>query len=333
MGNFGGHALPGSFFIIFALFWTIQIYRRFFRSLANKSRKGESFRSSTTYPFDFLCGRAKYWEWEGILKILFTTVGGGIEIFTAFKDGKFNHLGNGQHATMFFFFFLSGVIDVTVHSHPTLLPQGVQNLAGTMAFSVEALLFAFHTHDRPSMDVMIHSLLLYSIILCALMPIIELVRPHSALAPLCRAYFVLLQGTWFWQAGFILYNPIPNAVPWDQEDHAQMMIVTMIFAWHMAVDFLLILALGLVMRLAQRCCARASAHHSLLGNGDLGYDQLKLTMTSSNGGSYYGEEDDERENKKADKNANNESDANEDDDETILTKADSVIEEYRDALI
>jgi len=228
---------------------------------------------------------------------------------------------------MFFFFFLSGVIDIIVHSHPTLLPQGVQNVVGAMAFSVEALLFAFHTHDRPPMDVMIHSLLLYSIILCALMPLFELLYPSSALVPLCRAYAVLLQGTWFWQAGFILYNPLPNAIPWDQKDHTQMMVVTMIFAWHMAVDFLLILSLGLIVRLAQRCSRHSGARHALLSNGNGGYDQLKLILTSPGGGRDVVEVGG---NRKSDENLNDQSDGNDDDDETVLTKADSVIEEFRD---
>jgi len=312
------------------LFWTIQIFRNYFRTLDNKSpRKSEAYRSTNTYPFDFLCGRAKYWEWEGILKIFFTTVGGSIEILTAFKDGHFYHLGNGQHATMFFFFFLSGVIDLIVHRHPTLLPQGIQNAMGAMAFSVEALLFAFHTHDRQPMDVMIHTLLLYAVMLCAVMPLIELLHPHSALAALCRAYAVLLQGTWFWQIGFLLHNPIPNATPWDQHNHEQMMVVTMIFAWHVAGDFLIILAIGLIVRLCQRCCCPSRGLHSLTSNGGAGYDQLKLIVTSPNG-RRHGDGETGRDTRKADENFNDESDGNDEDDETVLTKADTVLEEFRD---
>jgi hypothetical protein len=34
---------------------------------------------------------------------------------------------------------------------------------------------------------------------------------HNILAALSRTYFFLVQGTWFWQVGFILYNPNPYA--------------------------------------------------------------------------------------------------------------------------
>ena len=70
---------------------------------------------------------------------------------------------------------------------------------------------------------------------------------HSVGVALARAYSVLLQGTWFWQAGFVLYSPLPGAVPWRQDDHEQMMVVTMMFAWHMAGVFVVMLCIGAVV--------------------------------------------------------------------------------------
>jgi hypothetical protein len=104
MGTFGGHALPGTFFIIFGLWWTVQIFRRYFAS----QRKGAApYRSTVTFSVDFLCcgpKKLRQWEWEGFFKIFFTFIGFMGEIITAHKHGRFTHFGNGQHATMFFFF-------------------------------------------------------------------------------------------------------------------------------------------------------------------------------------------------------------------------------------
>jgi len=105
MGTFGGHALPGSFFIIFALWWTVQMFRRYF-----SSRSKSTFRSSVTFPVDFICcgpTSLRRWEWEGFFKVFFTFVGFLGEVITG-RDpaGRFAYLGNGQHATMFFFFGL-----------------------------------------------------------------------------------------------------------------------------------------------------------------------------------------------------------------------------------
>ena len=106
MGTFGGHALPGSFFVVFAVWWTIQMFRRYFTS---RVKSGVQFKSSVTFPVDFIgCGPValRRWEWEGFFKVFFTLVGFLGEVITATEGGQFIHLGNGQHATMFFFFGL-----------------------------------------------------------------------------------------------------------------------------------------------------------------------------------------------------------------------------------
>ena len=43
----------------------------------------------------------------------------------------------------------------------------------------------------------------------------------------------MLQGTWFIQIGFLLYNPIPGSIPWNGNEPESVMKVTLIFAWHM----------------------------------------------------------------------------------------------------
>jgi hypothetical protein len=307
MGSFGGHALPGSFFIVFALWWVVQTYRCYYRSL----RKGAApFRSTATFQCDCLCGRVRNLEWEGMIKVFFITVGFSLEIITAFQNGVFTHLGNGQHATMFFFFGISGVIDIIIHHQPNLLPQGIEYMIGILAFSVEGILFAFHTHGRSPMDMLIHTLLVYAISACVIVTLIELRYRNNVLVTLARAYVVLVQGTWFWQAGFILYNPNHAAQPWDQQSHEQMMVVTMMFAWHMAAAFIIILSIGLLVKLAQRCCGDELA---VLSNG--GYDQIKLI---GNGGR-----------KRNDHNQNRDSvvdfEDSDDDDDAIMFKRSEIV--------
>lgn len=279
MGSFGGHALPGGFFIVFALWWTVQIYRRHFRSLA---KGGLPYKSSVTFPFDFLCGRAKGWQWEGILKVFFTAVGFTLEIITAFKDGRFTHLGNGQHATMFFFFGMSGLVDILLH-HGFPLPADTDYVISALAFAVEDLLFMMHLQGRTPMDVLIHTLLVYAIHSSFLICLVEMKHRNNVIVSLTRAYVVLLQGTWFWQAGFILYNPVPGAGKWNEEDHMQMMVVTMMFTWHMAVDFIVILSIGLLVGIVSRCRGSEPLRPGSAArlNGGPAYDQIKLIGSTS----------------------------------------------------
>ena len=119
MGSFYGHILPGSFFVVFSLWWTVAMFRRYFTTVMTTSRlrpptAAAKFRSSVTFPMTELFGAegrgrwvsVRRWEWEGFFKVFFAIIGFFGEVFAAtehFHD-RFSHIGNGQHATMFFAF-------------------------------------------------------------------------------------------------------------------------------------------------------------------------------------------------------------------------------------
>lgn len=69
--------------------------------------------------------------------------------------------------------------------------------------------------------------LFYAICACAISTILEMIYPSNVLPALCRTFFTFLQGTWFYQVGFILYPPIGEK--WDQGDHTQVTRARMIF--------------------------------------------------------------------------------------------------------
>lgn len=218
------------------------------RYLLSRKKNGRPFRSSVSFP----CTCAPNVPVEGILKIVLA--GGGMigEIATAMEDGKFYHYGNAQHATMFFFFGLSGAIDILVFYYGSALPNNLDYVTGAMAFAMEFLLFYQHLHGRHPMDIQVHVLLYYTAFACFAGTVLEMKYQNNILAALSRAYFTLLQGTWFWHVGFVLYNPIPNAVPWDQDSHKEMLLITMIYTWHCAFMFLFILALYAAMNYFMR---------------------------------------------------------------------------------
>jgi len=170
---------------------------------------------------------------------------------------------------------MTGVVDILVH-HRAPLPEGIEYLAGCLAFVVEAVLFKFHLHGRTELDILLHTLLLYVVYANVVVVALEMRYRNSIAVALCRAYIVFLQGTWFWQAGFVLYNPMPGAVPWDEDDHRQMMVATMIFAWHMAAVFVIMVCIGAVVAACQTRCSRAV---DISTDGD-GYDEVRLLRRS-----------------------------------------------------
>ncbi|XP_076311395.1 transmembrane protein 45B-like [Tachypleus tridentatus] len=229
MGTFGGHILPGSFFILFAIWWTISLFVKYFRVLSQRG-PARRYRGGASFPYPHLPNLPV----EGCVKVLFCAIGITGETVTAFDDqGRFATMVNVHHITMFFFFGVNGVVDILLfYKFP--VPPDSDYVSMVMALSVEALLFHFHLHGRSDMDVHVHTLLLYTVVASAAVLIVEINHRDNVSVVFLRAFFTFLQGTWFYQIGFILYNPISDALPWDQNNHQQIMLVTAIFAWHMA---------------------------------------------------------------------------------------------------
>lgn len=189
---------------------------------------------------------------EAYVKIFFTVFGCIVEISAAiFFFDENGYENNAQHATMFFMFGLSGVVDILLH-YKAPIPPDSDYISMAIATASEGLLFNFHLHGRKDLDVLVHTLLVYALIANTAAFLIEMKYRHNLLAALTRPYFVLVQGTWFWQAGWILYPPFPWSFEWDQEDHGQMMVATTIFIWHLAVDFLIVLGVGCIVAYVQR---------------------------------------------------------------------------------
>ncbi|KAE8592086.1 hypothetical protein XENTR_v10018645 [Xenopus tropicalis] len=233
MANFKGHALPGSFFLVFGLWWSVKYPLKYL----NSKVKGNC-RSNKCYERLELI--------EGILKAAFALIGILAEQFV--PDGPHMHLVNGedhswvklmnwQHTTMYLFYGISGVVDILTFL-PLNLPRGLDRLSLGIAVIIEGLLFYYHVHNRPALDQHIHSLLLIAVFGGAISIMIEVFMRNDIVLELFRSSLTILQGTWFWQIGFVLY-PLGGAPEWDQTDHGNVMFITMCFCWHYAVALLI----------------------------------------------------------------------------------------------
>ncbi|CAN7991797.1 unnamed protein product, partial [Ixodes hexagonus] len=162
--------------------------------------------------------------------------------------GVFNEGMNAQHLSVALFVFLNGVLDLLTH-YKAPIPRGTDYVGLLMALCVEALLFSFHLHGREKLDVLAHKLLVLAIASEAACVGVEMCHQRNVLATLGRAFFGILQGTWFCQIAFILYNQLPGALPWE-DDHQSLMLAAAVFTWHM---FGVLLYLALVGTLVSTC--------------------------------------------------------------------------------
>ncbi|KAM9332132.1 transmembrane protein 45B [Pholidichthys leucotaenia] len=233
MANFGGHAIPGSFFLLFGFWLTVKyVLQHYWRSKQPKGRR-------TLPPF---------FKWmnytEGGLQIFASFVGIMVEQFVVdgpharlLHNGSWVKLMNWQHSTMYLFFGISGIA-LIVSTRCKWVPAGLDRLSLSMALFVEGFLFYYHVHSREPLDAHIHSLLLVAVFGGSAIIVLEVFQRDNIIVELLGACFFLLQGSWFYQIGFVLY-PLRGPT-WDLNSHDNIMFVTMCFCWHLAVAVLLV---------------------------------------------------------------------------------------------
>ncbi|XP_041647532.1 transmembrane protein 45A [Cheilinus undulatus] len=237
MGSFKGHALPGSFFLVAGIWWTGK------HCLWYTTRRNKNMGSTR------LSSRASQRRLEVIessVILFFSVVGMLLEQFAAdgprlqlydFAEKHWEDLMNWQHATMYLFFGLAAMVSLIIHSTDAA-PLALDRLMLAVAFFNEGFLFLYHLHGRSMLDVHVHQLLLYAIFGDALVSFLEVFHRGNIILELLRCTLTLLQGSWFWQIGFVLYPP--RGPEWDLKDHNNMMFVTMCYSWHLAFAMLLV---------------------------------------------------------------------------------------------
>ncbi|KAL2807521.1 transmembrane protein 45B [Daubentonia madagascariensis] len=226
MANFKGHALPGSFFLIVGLWWSVKYPLKYLHQKQKNSRLQQQQQRLEII--------------EAAIRTLFSIIGILAEQFV--PDGPHLHLYHGnhwmklmnwQHSTMYLFFAVSGIVDMLTYlvSH---VPLGVDRLLMAVAIFTEGFLFYYHVHNRPPLDQHIHLLLVFCLFGGGVGVFLEVILRDNIVLELFRTSLVILQGTWFWQIGFVLFPPF-GTPEWDQEDEANIMFITMCFCWHYLV--------------------------------------------------------------------------------------------------
>ncbi|XP_070839707.1 transmembrane protein 45B [Chaetodon trifascialis] len=252
MANFGGHAIPGSFFLLFGFWITVKyILQHYWRTNQPKGRL-------ITPPF-----MKKMDYFEGGFSIFASFVGIMVEQFVV--DGPHAHLYdketdswvklmNWQHGTMYLFFGIYGIVLVG-STASKLVPAGVDCLALSLALFVEGFLFYYHVAHRPMLDAHIHSLLLMAVFGGSASTMLEVFIRDNIILELFRGCLFILQGSWFYQIGFVLY---PLSGPeWDLELHGNVMFITMCFCWHLAMAMFLVgCTSSVVWFTVKRCSGR-----------------------------------------------------------------------------
>ena len=244
MGSFIGHALPGSCFILFSLWWIVSIFQRYFRSKWDPNVA--KYKNTAT----FSSQRCPDIPVEAYLKLLAIVVGIIVETVTGFEwvDGSWqfaNLIPNGHHIMMYSFFGLNAVADLMTFYKVPYLPKDIEYVSASIAAAAQGYLFVNHLHGRDPLDVKVHSCLVIVIIFCAISTLAEMVGNRNDVRyGLFRSTCYLWQGTWFLQVGTILY---PHGIfpIWDNQSMESIMIMDLIFLGHLWVSISVVILIGI----------------------------------------------------------------------------------------
>ena len=252
MGSLGGHLVPGTIFVLIGLWWIYSAWLRFF--VCRQRRR--AYYVSTAFPMHCCGPRISRLPMEAFLVMLGTSLGIAIELIGGFNLVKdpdtgrmsfYEGANNLQHFTMYLMFFFVGVIELLVH-YEFPLPKHFDIVAGGLAFSAEALLFYFHGHARDPVEVQLHVFLVLAISATVICGVFEIIQQDKQVhATLMRAYFTVLQGSWFYTTGFLLYSPFHEHYDHDKDpdSHRTVMLVAFYFALHMGVILFIVLLLAI----------------------------------------------------------------------------------------
>jgi hypothetical protein len=211
-GTFGGHVLPGSLLIAWALYWMVMAYVRGFAT-----GEGGALESNTVLPW---------------VKIALATVGVVVEIP---GEGWLPQdvMTNWQHVAMYAVFGLSGVVDLLARRG--LLSGGATYGAYAAAMANAGLLFWGHS-GHAGVEGLVHAILALLFFAVAVLAVVEMARPSAGTA-WGRTGAQLALGSWFIVAAWILYRS-----GWDLADPVREGWTLMALSWTAATVAVLTLA-------------------------------------------------------------------------------------------
>lgn len=225
MGSLQGHLLPGSMFIIISVWWFIgETLQKRHRGYFNRSRGRFLGSRTAVQPVWYSCPgtRLSSLPVEPIAKIVFLVLGVLAELFVSRSATLYDengeliaqHLDNYTHAVMYGFFGLSGLVDLVMWFDLFPLPPKFDYFVFSLAFWFEGFLFCFHLHGRDELNVRLHTFLYILVFVTAAVFFLAVISDQFFhLLSFLKAYLMGLQGSWFFQAGFVLFgtNPWKNS--------------------------------------------------------------------------------------------------------------------------
>lgn len=268
MGTFEGHLLIGMLFVIFALYYSM------ITSLA--LLRGQKI---LTPPWSLREKQGHRW-WQrlpviGTAKLVFSLQFILLEFFYPPGSNRLKMIDltdprrpflfkeNWQHATMYGFFALSGLVDVVTQVCQAWPSLKLERAVESLACSVLVLVMVSHVAHKDIVEIHIHLLLLLPIALLGLMLAVEVWMPHQPALWVLKSWLMLVVGSWMVQLGVLIYVP-PTGQPWRSDNPTDLSFIVLFFCWHLGLAVILLATVyGLCSLWLRHCSSREDARYQL----------------------------------------------------------------------
>ncbi|VDD77803.1 unnamed protein product [Mesocestoides corti] len=137
---------------------------------------------------------------------------------------------NYTYCTIYSSFMLAALVNILAGLR-IVLPEGIDFLAHAVAFANLGVLARAQAWGHLHLTVATRLLTSYVAMFAAFALVMELYRPQSHILKFIRTGAVMLQGVWFLQAGLVLDSSFSER--WIEEDHTNLMFITIAFSWDM----------------------------------------------------------------------------------------------------
>ncbi|KAM7542151.1 hypothetical protein Aperf_G00000011266 [Anoplocephala perfoliata] len=220
-GLLTSHIYFGGYFFVLGAWWFTAVLRDQYRR-DRQSRKVEAHLS-----FSGKCVVCSSKVVEGLVKLVACLIGVVIEAITVKSMGR---PVNYTYDTIYVSFMLAAVVDIIIGLQ-VVLPEGIDYVAHAVAFANLGVLARSQSVGDLKLTVATRMITSYIAIFSTIALIMELYRPQSQILKFVRTSAVMLQGVWFWQTGIVLDSFF--AARWIEEDHENLMYITIAFSWDM----------------------------------------------------------------------------------------------------
>jgi hypothetical protein len=317
-GAFLGHVVPGSMFVLLGTWWLLSLYWEWLTVTAHRRRP---FISRAWYKVPFGPPKLRDLPLEPILMVVLPLFGILGELWLghpSFRhlykdDGKFyvDNINDWQHSAMYSAFGSSAAVNL-IGYYITELPASTERAFLSLAFLIQGVLLVFHLKGPP-IEILVHLILVLIIFATFAAIMVEIANPYSILAAALRPYLTILQGVWWIQTAYIMYDSNPA---WNPFYMGASMMAPASFCMHMLwiaiaclctlliVRFLYTIITGQEVSFRTTTTAAATMHRTMAmradgggskGNGIISNGGWGVKNGGGNGMFNLGDDDDDEE--------------------------------------